>query len=413
MNSFAEINQALDKFIIPLDSKSSYMLDRIENLLVSLGNPQEKFKTVHIAGTSGKTSTAYYITGMLKAAGYKVGLTVSPHIEEVNERVQIGLVPLSEKEFCCALTEYLVILNTLSIKLTYYELFISFAYWYFAKISVDYAVVEVGLGGLFDGTNVIKRPDKICVITDIGFDHTAILGNNLEEITKQKAGIIQQNNQVFTYKRSKNINQQLQKRAQVKNAQLNYLEETLDANEGNMADFQKRNWLLAKKVAEFIFKTDNKSLSEQEWTATTETVIPGRLEIVSYKGKSIILDGAHNSQKMQTFINAYRQKFPDKSTSVLLAVAESKDLHLKEMAEQINKISKHIIITTFISSQDLYKKSTSPQAIAKYFPGSTVSVKTNLDEALKELLNSKADALLVTGSLYLIGSVRKLLKSKP
>ena len=190
LRSFNDIDTVLKDFIPPMRSfRSVYTLDTMRALMLALGNPQNSYKTIHVAGTSGKTSTSYYIAALLGQTGKKIGLSVSPHVDNVNERVQIDLVPLDEHEYCQQFSTFLQIINKLRIKPTYFELLIAFAFWQFAQEKVDYAVIEVGLGGLLDGTNVIERSDKVCVIADIGLDHVAVLGNSLAGIAAQKAGI--------------------------------------------------------------------------------------------------------------------------------------------------------------------------------------------------------------------------------
>src|SRR4051812_41410959 len=138
LKSFAEINEYLTRFY--RNQRVVYSLDNMRGLMNYLDNPQDKFKAVHVAGTSGKTSTAYYMSALLAAGGGKVGLTVSPHIDEINERLQINNQPLPEKEFCAALTEFLMLMEAGPIKPSWFEVMIAFAYWYFAKEKVDYAL---------------------------------------------------------------------------------------------------------------------------------------------------------------------------------------------------------------------------------------------------------------------------------
>lgn len=413
MKTFAEAQQAINDFTVSLDTTKSYTLERIEKLLHELGNPQDEFKTVHVAGTSGKTSTCYFIAAMLKAGGFKTGLSVSPHIEEINERVQIGLEPLPEKIFCEELEAFLKILNTLSVKPTYFELFVAFAYWYFAKIGVDYAVVEVGLGGLLDGTNVIKRPDKVCVITDIGLDHTHILGKTITEVARQKAGIIQDHNSVFMHEQDSAVKEEIIKRAGKEHATLHYIVQPPD-NElpAELPDFQKRNWNLARETCEFIFaKEGAKQLTEKEWLKTANTIIPGRLETFSHKGKTIVMDGAHNSQKMETLLESLRSKFPGDSSAVLLAVSDGKDVHLDMMVKELEKFTDFVIVTTFDTNQDTPKKSIDPAKIQKYFKRTEAITEPDLNQALSMLISRPEKILLLTGSLYLISEARKLLKN--
>ena len=181
IHTLAEANLALRPFYDY--SRTAYTLDVMKALMEHLGNPQNQLRVLHVAGTSGKTSTAYYCAALLKEAGKKVGLSVSPHVDTVNERLQINGQPMPEAEFCKVLSEFLDVVAESGIKPSYFELLVAMTYWEFARQKVDYAVIEVGLGGLRDGTNVIERADKVCLITDIGLDHTEILGHTLTKIT--------------------------------------------------------------------------------------------------------------------------------------------------------------------------------------------------------------------------------------
>lgn len=409
MKTFAEANEAIAKAIASPNKSPIYTLDRIEKLLDALDNPQEKFKTIHIAGTSGKTSTAYYAAGMLQTAGLKTGLTVSPHINEMNERLQVDLQPLPETEFCTQLDEFIGILNELSIEPTYFELFISFAYWYFAKTGVEYVVVETGLGGLLDATNVIKRPDKICIITDIGLDHTEVLGSNLSEIAFQKAGIIHQGNQIFMRKQVDEVNKVVNEKAKENKAEIHYIEDAIDKVVEDLPNFQKRNWALAKAACQYALERENKQLNQEQWRKTARITVPGRMEIIEVHGKTLVLDGAHNTQKIHTFIKSYKAKFAARPTAVLLAVGQGRSAHLPSLAKEIEKISDNIIISTFGVIQDIRRNSFDATEVAGYFSG-TVLIEKDLESAVAGLLEQKEDILLITGSLYLISEVKKILK---
>lgn len=244
------------KSYVPAKSPDGYSLDTMLAMMSALGNPQNNYKVVHVAGTSGKTSTAYYIADMLRRAGAKVGLTVSPHVTEVNERVQINGLSLAEAKFCSELDIFLKIINKLSINPSYYELLVAFAFWEFDRQNVDYAVVEVGLGGLLDGTNVIDRADKLCVITDIGLDHVRLLGNTLPEITTQKAGIIQPNNCVVCYRQGPEVYDVIQRVCKQKQAILKLADEPILDSVSTMQLFQQRNWNLAKTVFDIVADRD-------------------------------------------------------------------------------------------------------------------------------------------------------------
>jgi len=323
ISNFAEARAVLLKTVPPAGSMhNNYKLDRMRQLMESLGNPQNELKIIHVAGTSGKTSTCYYIAATLQAAGQKVGLTISPHVDEVNERIQINLVPLAEKEFCQELEEFLNLVQKTKLELTYFELLVAFAFWEFKKQAVDYAAVEVGLGGLFDGTNVITSPKKVCVITDIGFDHTDILGNTLSAIATQKAGIIGKHNPVFTYIQELEVRQVIEATCEDKAADLHSLTmPALDDLPTTLPLFQRRNWYLAEQVSRFVLDRDHLSQPNKEtWLRAADTHIPARMEITQSAGKTIVIDAAHNTQKMQTLVTSLKDRFPGQTMAVLLAL---------------------------------------------------------------------------------------------
>ena len=260
LHNFNEVNEALRPYVQLVHSNlgKDTALERIAPLMAAAGNPHEKLKIIHLAGTSGKTSTAYYTAALLRAAGKNVGLTVSPHVDSVAERVQLNGKPLTEAEFCSRLSEFLAIVETLDIKPTYFELLYSFSFWVFAAQQVDYAVVETGMGGLYDPTNIATREDKVCIITDIGFDHMHVLGHTLPEIAAQKAGIIHRHNAVFRYRQADEVNAVIADRAARLDADLHMLaaEALAELYAGGfseaMADFQRHNWLLAYAAFRYV-----------------------------------------------------------------------------------------------------------------------------------------------------------------
>jgi dihydrofolate synthase / folylpolyglutamate synthase len=411
IESFKDIEKLLRSSILSLTAEESYNLGRIKLLMDQLDNPQNKVKVVHIAGTSGKTSTAYYIAEMLRLNGYKTGLSASPHIEEMNERLQINLVPLNEEEFCNELTEFLEILNGLSIKPTYFELFTAFAFWYFYKAKVDYAVMETGLGGLLDATNIVSRADKICIITDIGSDHTEILGKTLEEITAQKSGIIQPKNVVFMNRQPDKVIKPIEKVVKKQLAELHIVDKIKENKDLPM--LQKRNWTLAKKSAAYIFDRENaKNLLEKKYILASKIIIPGRYEKYYIFGKEIILDGAHNQQKMQALIDSLSYEIGDQKICVILAVGQNKKAHLLQMSRLTSSIASQMILTSFDEEQDFKQKSLSPEYIAEYIETNIpFKIITDVNKAIAVGLESDADKILITGSLYLAGKVRKYLSS--
>src|SRR3990167_1708971 len=185
----------IGKVVFNIDPKSIKLhppLDRMRVLLPLLGNPQNKFKSILVGGTSGKGSTAYLISHILTTAGYKTGLTISPHLQRVNERLQINGKKISDKKFVELLVSMIRIIELMkSMKVgepSYFEILIAMAFLYFVQEKVDIAVVEVGMGGEFDATNTLYP--LIAVLTNVSLDHTNVLGNTVEKIARTKVGIV-------------------------------------------------------------------------------------------------------------------------------------------------------------------------------------------------------------------------------
>ncbi|HSW37702.1 MAG TPA: Mur ligase family protein [Candidatus Saccharimonadales bacterium] len=395
------------------NSHTIYTLDNIWRLMDVLGNPQDKFKAIHVAGTSGKTSTAYYIAALLGATGTKVGLTVSPHIDEVNERIQLNLVPLAEADFCRQLTKFWKIIATSAVKPSYFEFMVAFAYWEFAEQKVDYAVIEVGLGGLLDCTNVIRREDKVCVITDIGLDHTEILGGTLAEIAAQKAGIIQPGNHVFMHAQAAEIMDEVKKVCAAKNAPLHLVSTKQEVKQAQLPLFQRRNLDLARQMANYVLERENRpSLTEEQVMQAAAVYIPARMEQLKLGGKTLIIDGSHNYQKLAALRQSIGALYPGQKIAALVAFVEGNDARWQGGIKEVMKLAEKIIVTSYESDQDTPKKSVAPAQIADYCKAAgfdDVTAIENPAEAFKELQQCPEPVLLVAGSFYLLNSIRPLI----
>jgi dihydrofolate synthase/folylpolyglutamate synthase len=416
ITNFAEARTELAKFVPPPGMlRKSYQLDDMLRLMEQLGNPQDKYKVVHVAGTSGKTSTSYFSAALLQAAGQKVGLTVSPHIDEVNERVQINLTPLPETLYCQELTEFLTILASKDICPTYFELLIAFAYWEFARQNVDYAVIEVGLGGLLDGTNVITRSDKVCIITDIGLDHMRVLGDDIASIATQKAGIILPHNVVFSFVQADDVMDVIRRTSIEKQAVLHEASNPSVDPQSEVPTFQQRNWALARATYDYIAERDTlPPVSEDTLQKTQATYVPARMEIVQYRDKTIVFDGSHNAQKIGVLCDAMRQRFGTSEVAVLFGLIEDKEDQLQEAVRAITSIAHAIITTPFFPGQDIPRTSLDPQQVVKAcqeLAFTEVTVAENAEQAVQTLLARPEPVLLVTGSFYLLNTVRPIIRS--
>lgn len=419
LQNFSDIRAALKKFMpSPKEyEKARFSLDDMKLLLSFLGNPQDKIYVIHVAGTSGKTSTCYYLAAMLMDAGKTVGLTVSPHVDEVNERVQINLKPLDEHVFASELSIFLELVDKSPVKPSYFAVIVAFVYWYFAKIGVDYAVVEVGMGGLLDATNVVSRVDKVCVITDIGLDHTEFLGDTLAKIAAQKAGIIQKNNPVFCYEQGKDVMRVIAETCKKQSAQLHIVRqpESIPAVD-HMPDFQKRNFYLASQVFDYICDRD-KGLAVKDYDAAKvqNTYIPARMETITVNGKTLILDGAHNAHKLMALFESIRAKYGDKPIAVLFGVAKTSGIRTESSVEVVARYSKFIVLTSFYGEQDVPKESEDPLVVSRELDRlkfNNYQIIRNPEEAFELLKKRPEDILVVAGSFYLLNHIRPLIKEK-
>lgn len=383
-----------------------YDLSTMKQLMGLFDNPQNSLKVIHVAGTSGKTSTCYYVRALLEEGGQKTGLTVSPHIVSINERVQISGQPLNEKKFISYLESFMKVIETSDINPSYYELTMAFAYYVFEKERVDYAVIETGLGGLLDGSNVVDRTDKLCVIQRIGYDHTEILGESLQEIALQKAGIIQQHNDVLVLEQAPDILDIITNYAQQKEANFHLVTE--QHHDGILVAFQHANWSMAIAVYDFLMSRDTlPTLSNGSLARAQLITPPGRYETRQYKQQTIIFDGAHNPQKLEAFLQSLPHSV--KKPTIVFSLKDTDNKKIDECMETISAYGGLLVITSFVLGQDNKNITSVPLArllaSAEKYHVVTV-VKTDPKDALDYAVNHGKAPFIVTGSLYLVSQLR-------
>jgi len=401
-------------------------LKRAKYFLHLLGRPQEKLKIIHVAGTSGKGSTCYLISSLLASQGFKVGLHQSPHLTDVTERFQINNQIISKEELVNYLNKIIPMVNlvgkTFHGSLTYFEILIGLAYLIFYEKKVDYVVMETGLGGWFDATNVVERPDKLAVLTKIGLDHANILGKTIEEIALQKAMIINNKSQAISIKQVPEIEKVIKEVAENKMAKLMFvrvssrdvINHVFTKNLGLIGEYQKENAVLALGVVNFLSLRDGFIIDQNKIKKVFETAkFPGRFDIKKIKNKTIIFDGAHNPQKMEAFLGALIQRYPDKKFNFLLAFKKGKDY--QNMLKIIIPWADSIILTSFFTkNQDMINLSEEPAIVGQQLQKigfNNFEINPSLKKAWKEILEKK-EPIVVTGSLYLVGEIYRLIKSK-
>ena len=400
-------------------------LVRIEALLKLLGNPERQLSMIHIAGTNGKGSTVAFVRSIFMAAGLKVASFTSPSIESFGERLAINGQPISDER----LIHYVNLLQPLVAKLdgderaagiTEFELITATAFQYFADEKVDLAVIEVGLGGLSDSTNVILP--VVCGISTIGLDHVGILGKTLEEIAAQKAGIIKPGVPVVTGNILAPALKVIQKTAQKNQAvlyqfQRDYsikLEEdekfSFYSKEEKLPDLEKsllgrhqaENAALAIELATLYAQKMHIELTEKQIrTGLRSAHWPARMEKLADQPLTI-LDGAHNVDAMTRLVENLQTEFADRKISIIFSAIITKDI--KQMIKMLQTIkNSHLILTTFDDPRALNL------ADFQYLEAEGVELASNWQQAIAD--QQQADLLLITGSLYFSAQVRAIIKS--
>ncbi len=395
----------------------------INMILNHLDNPQDKLKFVHIAGTNGKGSAAAFVSSVLRASGLKVGTFISPFIERFNERIQIDFNPIEDDALCDITSRIKAICDTMpDVHPLEFEVITAIGFEYFVENNCDVVVLETGLGGRLDSTNVITTP--LCeMIMQIGLDHTEVLGNTLEKIAAEKAGIIKPHTKVVVYPymddESLNVIKDKCKETsssviipdmdmlKVKNTDIygsdfSY-KDILDIHISLVGEHQIVNALCAIETIlnlPFDISYDNirKGLSETRW--------PCRFEVFK-KDRLFILDGAHNPPGITSFKNTVNTVLKDKNVIFVVGMLNDKDY--KNALREIKDMPKHLIVTSVPSirqtaTDEVYEYVKSLRCDAIFIEDN----KSAIQKAIE--LSSDEDAICIFGSLYLVGDVRGFVK---
>ncbi|MDH5414884.1 MAG: bifunctional folylpolyglutamate synthase/dihydrofolate synthase, partial [Flavobacteriaceae bacterium] len=301
-------------------------LTNIIALADHLNNPQNKFKSVHVAGTNGKGSTSHMIASILQEAGYKVGLYTSPHLKDFRERIKVNGNMIGKTEVI-----YFIDKNQSFIEkqqLSFFEMTVGLAFEYFASQKVDIAIIEVGLGGRLDSTNIIMP--EVSVITNIGYDHMQMLGETLAEIAYEKAGIIKNGIPVVISEKQLAISEVFEKIAKDKNAQMSYAEDEVKESYKTdlLGNYQNMNIKAAVQAIKILNKKGYKVLSKHIKTGLLNVVnntgLIGRWQVIQNAPK-IICDTAHNKEGLNYVIAQLTTLSYDK-LHIILGVVNDKDL---------------------------------------------------------------------------------------
>ncbi len=383
-------------------------LERIQAILKLIGNPQDKIKIIHVAGTNGKGSVSSILANILKCAGYKTGLYTSPHLVEYTERIKINNIDISKEDFASYIEKICTIAEKKNIHLTEFEILTAIAFKYFADNKVKIAVIETGLGGRFDATNVCKKP-ILSIITSISLDHTDRLGNTIEKIAFEKAGIIKPKSTIITEISNKGF-KVIKIAAEEKKAKLivatNYV--NMNYENGNnyvsiedikcefplLGLYQKANLSIVLQAVEFL-KIKTEAIIEGLKTAKW----PARLEYI--KDKNLLIDGAHNPDAAKELKKSLDYYFNNQKRIFLYSTLNTKNY--KEIAKILFNEDDEIYFYEFnnknaISFEEY--RNNNPQI---------KNIQQFRRNQLKEFLQ-KPELKIITGSLYMIGELYNELK---
>lgn len=399
--------------------------DRMKFLMNELGNPQDSLSFIHVVGTNGKGSTSAFIQSILREAGYNVGLYTSPHLEKVNERIRINNDFISDEEFI-ALSEkvYPAVLKTETEtreNLHAFEILTAVAFLFYAQRSVDAVILEAGIGGRLDATNVIND-SLVSVITSIGLDHVKVLGDTPEKIATEKVGIVKPNGNLVTFDAPDSLKDIFQKKCleqkaiytPVDSSALAVKEITLDKQRFDYKQYQNlvirmlgehqvRNAVLAVEALT-VLQEKGFWVSEEELRAGLEkTFWAGRFEKISDHPLAF-LDGAHNSHAVEVLVSNIRTWFPGKKVTFILGMMEDKDY--SKMIELVFPLADKFLTLAPDSERALESQDLAAMLREKGFNTTTLSTPKDALHYIHE--EAKSDELVVIfGSLYLVGNIKE------
>ncbi len=407
-------------------------LENIKYLLSLLGDPHKKLKIIHVAGTNGKGSTSSYIHSILKEAGYRVGLYTSPYLEEFTERMRINgeNIPKDKLANVTAIVKEKIegMVKEGKNHPTEFEVVTAIAFYYYAKENIDFLVLEVGLGGRLDATNVVEDP-LLSVITPIGLDHTEYLGDTLDKIAYEKGGIIKENSFVLSYPQEAEVIEVFRNLCTERNSKLfvtSFDELTIHKSTieeqvfsvnilGNVYDnikiqlvgiHQIYNACTALGAVEVLRKYRNINISDEAVLGGLYNAKwPGRFEVLQ-RDPVVIIDGAHNLHGAEALRKSIETLLKDYKITFVIGMLQDKDVEgvLKDLIPLMNKI----IATRPANPRAM-------NAIDLAYKLKVFGKETYISEDIEEAINMAIEvteaneAIVFAGSLYMIGEVRKLL----
>ena len=401
-------------------------LARIRALLDALGNPEQALKFVHVAGTNGKGSTSAMLAAILSAAGYRTGLYTSPHLVRFTERMSVDGTEIPDEVLVALTDRVLAAADACGESCTEFELMTALGLLYFAEARCDIAVLEVGLGGRLDSTNVIPAPE-VAVITNIGLEHTAILGDTREKIAREKAGVLKSGSRAVLYAQTPEVQQIVREVCREQSIPLTVtapetLEVSVSSLDGQvftyrgrgpyrmplLGDYQLGNAAAALDAAE-VLRGRGRAISDDAISRGLAAVRwPCRLELVRRR-PDFLIDGAHNPQCVDALASSLEKLYGGKKLVFLVGVLADKDW--QAMFERTLPLAKAFVTLTPESPRAL-----PADTLADYLctRGAQAHSAATLREGIKKALAlaKKDGAVCFFGSLYAAGEVRQLLSER-
>lgn len=415
--------EAID-FIHAADWKGSVLgLERIIELMDILGNPQDTLKFVHVAGTNGKGSTSVMLSTILAKSGYKTGLYTSPHLQKYNERIKVNGVDISDEDLIWAAEEVQAAVSKMADVPTEFERFTAMSLVYFAKQACDIVVFEVGLGGRMDSTNLIHAPE-VAIIANLGLEHTEVLGDTIEKIAFEKAGIIKPGCHVVLYHQSKEAMDVVKAKAKECGCKLTETDPSKQALIksdlfGQTIDYRNRKGLVLRLLGTYQYSncavvldtidaliSRGYSISEEAVKqGLAEVRWPGRFEVLS-RNPLVMLDGAHNPNGVEELAKCVEKFLPGQKVTFAFGVMADKDY--RQMIGTIKPYAH-----SFIALGPKYYRALSSDKLTEAIKEETGlpvidagDVANGVKLAFKEALNRP---VVIFGSLYQVGEVMEAL----
>ena len=402
-------------------------LKRMRQFLTELGNPQTKIQAVHVAGTNGKGSTIAFLTSLLGQEGRQVGTFTSPFITRFNERIAVNGQPISDEAVANLVTQVRPVVEKMDQTELggplEFEIVTAMMFLYFAQHPVDVVLVEVGIGGLYDSTNVFTP--LVSVITNVGWDHMALLGNTLPEIAQQKAGIIKPHVPVVTGVQVPEALTVIKRVANEQHAPLMVLDDDFKLT-GDPADFesndchvsniksgllgvyQLKNLAVAIQAAVVLSRQRGWKLSDDQIRrASLQARWPGRMEIMQQE-PLVVLDGAHNLPGVQALKQSLQTYWQDRPIHILAAILDDK-LFQPMIDELLTIPNSQLTLTNF--QNPLHRQVVQPAELVAN-EARQINYEANWRTALRQLIKqaNPRDVVIITGSLYFVSEVRPLFK---